>query len=205
MTLAQRVPKARCAPKACARLTRPVPIACAFLGLALSACGTPPPTDMKPWFFPEMVNSVPYDSFAKNPVFKDGKTQQLPPPGTVARGELAFAYGPGPQEALRAGEELKNPLAATPENVKRGDLIFHTICFTCHGALGEGDGPIIPRFPQPPSLTAAHARSLPDGQLVHIITRGQNLMPPHAAQVPLEDRYRLVLYIRSLQSTKGAP
>lgn len=181
-------------------------LACAALACAATAgCGAPPPTDEKTWIIPNMVDSVPYDSFAQNPVFKDGKTQQAPPPGTVARGPLGFAYGPGPEEALRAGRELASPLSPTTENVKRGDLIFHTICFTCHGAAGEGDGPIIPRFPQPPSLTAARARGLPDGQIVHIISRGQNLMPSHAAQVPLEDRWRLVLYIRSLQSAKAAP
>jgi hypothetical protein len=30
-------------------------------------------------------------------------------------------------------------------------------------------------------------------------------MPPHAAQIQPEDRWRLVLYIRSLQSAKAAP
>ena len=178
-------------------------VACGLACASALGCGPTPPTEAKDWFFPDMVQSVPYDSFAENPVFRDGKTQQNPPPGTVARGPLAFAYAAGPEEALRAGRELKNPLAATPENLKRGDLVFHTICFTCHGPLGEGDGPIIPRFPQPPSLTAAHARTLPDGQIFHIITRGQNLMPAHAAQVLPEDRWRLVLYLRSLQSLKG--
>jgi len=37
-------------------------------------------------FTPEMVFSVPYDSFAANPNFNDGKTLQLPVAGTVARG-----------------------------------------------------------------------------------------------------------------------
>ncbi len=55
------------------------------------------------------------------------------------------------------------------------------------------------RFPNPPALTAEHARSLPDGQIYHIITRGQGIMPSHAAQVLLPDRWKVVLYLRQLQ------
>jgi hypothetical protein len=32
-----------------------------------------------------------------------------------------------------------------------------------------------------------------------VIARGQGIMPPHAAQVLPEDRWRVVLYLRELQ------
>src|SRR5207247_1861059 len=37
-------------------------------------------------YMPDMARSIPYDSFAANPVTRDGKTLQAPPPGTIARG-----------------------------------------------------------------------------------------------------------------------
>jgi mono/diheme cytochrome c family protein len=47
---------------------------------------------------------------------------------------------------------------------------------------------------------AEHARGLADGQIFHIVTHGQGLMPAHGSQVAQEDRWKIVHYIRSLQS-----
>jgi mono/diheme cytochrome c family protein len=117
----------------------------------------------------------------------------------VPVGWTAFAYGPAPEEAKRAGLELANPFSPTPEHLARGKQVFDSICFVCHGPRGEGDGPIIGRFPNPPSLLALHARTLRDGQIYHIITRGQGIMPSHAAQVRPDDRWRAILWVRQLQ------
>lgn len=169
-----------------------------FSALLLTGCGSDP--TQRNWeFVPEMVDSVPYDSYAENPVTRDGKTLQAPPPGTIARGVTPFHFGPGNAEAERAGRDLTNPLPKDAANLARGDKVFHSICTPCHGSGGQGDGPIIPRFPSPPSLTATHARQLPDGRIFHIISRGQGLMPSHAAQVAPLDRWRVVQFIRSLQ------
>ena len=45
-----------------------------------------------------------------------------------------------------------------------------------------------------------------DGQLFHVMTRGQGIMVSYAVQVGPEDRWRMVHYIRNLQGTwVGAP
>ena len=67
---------------------------------------------------PGMVDSVPYDAYAPNPVFADGKTLQQPPAGTIPRGRRPLHYGTGEEEAVRAGRELTNPLAAPDELVQ---------------------------------------------------------------------------------------
>ena len=164
-------------------------------------------------FLPEMVTSVPYDSFDANPVFADGKTLQRPVPGTIARGHAPLHFAAGEEEALRAGRELINPVAATPEALARGARVYLAFCQVCHGETGIGDGTVTTRgFPPPPSLLAANARNLPDGQLFHIVTFGQNNMPPYAAMISPEDRWKVTLYVRSLQTlnpqtpaAEGAP
>lgn len=181
-------------------MTRAGAAAFGLLALAvalLGACRDPARPNYE--YVPEMVESLPYDSFAPNPVTRGGRTLQPPPPGTVARGAVSFPYGPGPEEAARAGRELANPVPASPEAVARGERVFRAMCSPCHGAGGQGDGPVIPRFPAPPSLIADHARALRDGQIVHIIVRGQGLMPSHAPQVGWDDRWKLVHYLRALQ------
>lgn len=149
--------------------------------------------------FPDMMESVPYDAYDPNPVLPEGSTLSLPPPGSVPVAAESFLYGTGEQEALRAGRELTNPFEASSENLARGQRVFSVICEVCHGPGGEGDGPVIGRFPNPPSLLSEHTRAYPDGRIYHVITRGQGIMPPHAVQVLPEDRWRLVLYIRQLQ------
>ena len=153
-----------------------------------------------------MVDSVPYDAFAPNPVTRDGKTMIAPPKGSIARGAKPFRYGTSVTEAERAGRELTNPVPPSPEALSRGEHEFQVYCSPCHGPRGLADGLIIPLFSKPPLLAAEHARSLPDGQIFHIISRGQKLMPSLAVQVQPEDRWKIIHFIRSLQNagTGGA-
>jgi mono/diheme cytochrome c family protein len=177
-------------------------VAAAGLSLAvLAGCGASGerPTRV---LFPDMFTSLSYKPYDPHPVLARGQTLQLPPEGAVPMEPAAFSYGPGPEEALRAGRELTNPVEPTPANLKRGRKVYETTCIVCHGPQGQGDGPIIGRFPNPPSLLAARARGLPDGQVFHIISRGQGIMPSHAAQVLPDDRWRAILHLRQLQ---GAP
>jgi mono/diheme cytochrome c family protein len=53
--------------------------------------------------------------------------------------------------------------------------------------------------PPPPSLVAGRALTLKDGQIFHILTYGQNNMASYASQIDREDRWRAILYVRSLQ------
>lgn len=156
-------------------------------------------------YVPNMFESVPVDAGSAFPPGPHGQALWQPPEGTVAVETTPFPYGPGPEEAKRAGLEMKNPLEPTDANLARGKQVFETICFACHGLRGEGDGPIIGRFPNPPSLLAARARSLPDGHIFHIITRGQGIMPSHAVQVLPVDRWRAILHLRTLQGGTASP
>lgn len=150
--------------------------------------------------FPDMVHSVAYEAFSENPVTKDGNTMMYAPKGSIARGIKPFHYGVGEKEAIRAGGELKNPLAPTKFTLNRGKELYNNYCLVCHGDAGKGDGPLIPKFPNPPSFTSKTLKAYEDGRLFHIIVRGAGDMPSHSAQIISEkDRWSLVLYIRKLQ------
>lgn len=168
---------------------------------------------------PDMAFSVPYDPYDPSPITDNGATLRLPPEGTVPVDGVRFDYGPTPprvpvppfgsrEEADRAGRELFNPYVADKPALARGKHVYETFCLVCHGTGGAGDGPIIGRFPNPPSLVDQRpapfrsARNLPDGALFHIITRGQGIMASYAVQVRPNDRWLAILYIRSLQGAK---
>jgi mono/diheme cytochrome c family protein len=157
-------------------------------------------------FLPEMVRSVPYDSFAPNPVFPDGKTLQQPVQGTISREFLPLHFEATEKDLARAGEELLNPYSVEDETaVTRGAEVFQRICTPCHGPGGNGDGLVAQRgYPPPPSLLAEIALNLRDGQIFHIVTYGKGNMPSHAAQVSREDRWKVILHIRSLQAKHEA-
>jgi mono/diheme cytochrome c family protein len=152
--------------------------------------------------FPDMVDAVSAESFAASPLFADGKVLREPPPGTIPRGRPPLHFAATPEDAKRAGRELANPAAANAAALARGETVYQSFCLTCHGGQGKGDGPVAQRgFPAPPSLLAPNALGLADGQMFHILTWGQGNMPSYASQVDREDRWKVILYVRSLQKS----
>jgi len=147
----------------------------------------------------QMQYSPAYLSQMPNPVLPNGMTEQMPVAGTIPRGYQPFHYGPGPEEAIRAGVELRNPFQPTEENLARAEQVFNNYCAVCHGATGGGDGPLIPKYPNPPAYATDKSKALADGNMFHVITLGRNNMPSHAAQVSVDDRWKVILYIRELQ------
>jgi mono/diheme cytochrome c family protein len=151
-------------------------------------------------YLPDMAYAVPYTSFTPNPVTRDGKTLQPPVAGTLPRGFQPFRYGPTSEEAVRAGRELSNPMPRDAETLAAGRVLYETFCLVCHGDRGQGDGPLVPKIPNPPSYTSERIRAMAPGQIFHVISRGSGRMPSYAAQIPYEQRWLIVLYVDALRN-----
>lgn len=149
--------------------------------------------------FPDMVHSAAYEAFSENTVTPDGKTMMLPPKNTIARGRMPFPYAKGSDEAKRAGRELVNPFPETAATLARGREVYTNYCMVCHGPKGKGDGPIIPKFPNPPSFTSKRLRKYPIGRVFHIINLGSGDMPSHMEQIDYKDRWFLAQYVKHMQ------
>jgi mono/diheme cytochrome c family protein len=175
----------------------------AVLGLtAANFVLRPNPVQLNYEFLPQMAHGPRYNAFAPNPNFADGKTLQVPPQGTIARGYMPLHYASAPQDALRAGEELKSPIdLASQQARERGSVVFVNFCAVCHGAGGAGNGTVTQRgFPPPPSLLAEHALRMRDGEMFHALTFGQSNMPSYASQLSRADRWNVIGYVRTLQA-----
>jgi len=167
----------------------------------------PDPSRRNYEFLPGMVESVARDAQTEVPILAAGVTIDLrPPAGSIARGYTPLGYEATPEGALLAGQELDNPIAAEDADaIGRGALVFNTFCSVCHGAGGHGDGAVTRRgVPPPPSLLADNALQMTDGQMFHVISLGQGNMASYASQVEREDRWRAILYIRTLQEAPAA-
>jgi mono/diheme cytochrome c family protein len=104
-------------------------------------------------------------------------------------------------DVLRAGEELHNPFSGEDAAAQeRGAFVYTNYCRMCHGPEGKGNGPLVSRgIPPPASLLAEATVQRKDGELFHVLTYGQRNMPAHDAQLSREDRWKVILYVRSLQ------
>lgn len=173
-------------------------------------------------FLPDMVAAVPYESQSANPVFADGKTMQLPPEGTIARGhaplrsgdvllDLATPWEQLPPEQRDAWDRFAPPPdeaapgdadpAAEGARSRRSEQLFVTFCSPCHGMGGVGDGTVTRRgVPAPPSLLDDNARGLSDGRMFRIVTAGRGNMPAYATQIEREDRWKALRWVRTLQA-----
>ncbi len=157
-------------------------------------------------YFPDMFYSTAYETFTKNPNFEDGITMRVPPAGTVPRDFTPFNYTIDPESRVRAGVELINPVSPAKETLARGKSVYKTFCIGCHGVNGAGDGQLFTSglYPlKPRLLTGRVADNLRDGEIFHTITLGFGSMGAHGSQIRTEDRWALVLYIRTLQEEAG--
>jgi len=137
----------------------------------------------------------------KSTFYSDGFGMRNPVDGTVARGQMPYQFKGNPE---MAGQMLVNPLAMNSENLNLGKKKFDIYCSPCHGYFGNGDSRLRGQFPNPPSLHSEKVRTWKDGNIYHVISEGQNIMPSYASQLTREERWAVVLYVRALQRAQNA-
>lgn len=161
--------------------------------------------------------------------FGDGLSSRQPIEGTVARGFLrsdsAYYTGkktgalpvasPTPGTAQPGQVSQANsypddvdtfPFPVTKEIVMRGRERYQIFCSVCHGLTGNGDGMIVRRgFRRAASFNDDRLRQAPVGHFFDAITNGWGAMPPYASQIPVQDRWAIISYIRALQASQSNP
>jgi mono/diheme cytochrome c family protein len=153
----------------------------------------------------DMHQAPRYDPLERSDFFADQRASRPLVEGTVARGFLRedTGYYTGKVgAALVAGM----PVKPTHELLQRGQDRFAVFCTPCHGAGGEGTGMVVQRgLKVPPSFHQERLRAQPDGYFYDVITNGFGQMLDYSAQIPPEDRWAVVAYIRALQYSRRVP
>ncbi len=100
----------------------------------------------------------------------------------------------------------KNPLTATETNLAAAKEIYSNKCVDCHGEKGKGDGSEAMMYDPPPAdLTdAAKMIKVTDGEIFYQITEGRKPMPSFKKKLTEEQRWQLVLFVRTLAGAPGA-
>ena len=154
-------------------------------------------------YMPDMYRSPSLETYQATGLFADSSSARLPVAGTIPRGFNTYFPYPNTTEGYEtAGKELKNPFEMDSVNLKEGDRLFHIFCQHCHGPLGNGEGTLRvkgDKFPVPSYFDDVHI-SLPEGKMFFSITYGKNLMGSHASQLDPDQRWKIIMYIKSLQT-----
>lgn len=157
-------------------------------------------------YFPDMAYSKAYETYSPNPNFADSTTLRTPVKGTVSREGEYYPY-PRSEEGMVMAASLRNPLQADSVNILRGKQVYENICLHCHGLTADGQGYLFTSgkylFP-PTNLMSAKVVSRADGQIYHAITVGYGIMEQHDIIVRPADRWKVVLYLRSLQANHNS-
>lgn len=153
----------------------------------------------------DMQDQPKYKDLRGSAFFEDHRSARPVVEDTVARGQLWN------DERFTTGKENGKPLATLPVPLtrallERGRDRFGIYCTPCHGLTGDGQGIVVQRgFRQPPSFHIDRLREAPVGYFFDVVSHGFGAMPDYAAQIPPEDRWAIVAYIRALQLSQHAP
>jgi mono/diheme cytochrome c family protein len=143
--------------------------------------------------------------YTRSEVFADGSSARPLPPDTVASGHVQDDSLLFTGKDANGRDSTEFPFAITREVLQRGHDRFEIYCVPCHGYTGDGDGVIVQRgFNPPPSYNSDRLRQAPAGHFYDVVTNGFGAMPSYATQIPAQDRWAIVAYIRALQLSQNA-
>ena len=113
---------------------------------------------------------------------------------------------PGIPIVPESEKQRKNPVPNVPEALESGKSLFNSQCAMCHGPRGDGRGDIaVDRKWKMPDFTDARTQAKrTDGELFYILGHGHGDMPAEK-RLPDQNKWEMVLYIRSLARADKAP
>ena len=170
--------------------------------------------------FPDMDRQLKLRPQTLANFFVDGRSSRLPVAGTIPRGApfqlpggdsnlVVYPFEDAPVNTghVKGGTNFieTNPFEITPRLMARGRERFQINCSPCHGPLGDGNG-VTKKLGMAVVANLHDARivRLADGELFYVITNGRNTMASYGSQVPVEDRWAIIAYLRALQVSRLA-
>src|SRR5476649_1862966 len=164
---------------------------------------------------PDMIYQDKVKDQVPSAFFGDGNSARAPIPGTVAVempaqndywatgkwDDTHWGDGIPVHEARDGGRALQIDEA----NMARGRERYTISCEVCHGAAGDGQG-ITAKYGLngAASYHVDRLRQETDGQLFDTISNGKGQMLGYGYNVTIDDRWRIVMYVRALQHSQNA-
>jgi mono/diheme cytochrome c family protein len=117
----------------------------------------------------------------------------------VGAGGAAFLYYQSDWRVPAQVKKLQNPVPDDNDAIGAGMMIYMDHCQGCHGENGDGKGPKAEQLSvAPANFTDARAMAaVTDGELFWKIAHGRRPMPSFKDKLTDEERWQLVVYIRT--------
>ena len=141
--------------------------------------------------------------------------------GTTLTSNVDDGHGEAPAAATEEAEPhwitgFPKEIKVDEATLKRGKQRFEIYCSACHGYSGNGDGLVNQRaislnasgnaaWTAAKSLHDAEVKKNATGRIYDTITNGRGTMGPYRSQIPVEDRWAIVMYVKALQETGIQP
>ena len=161
---------------------------------------TKPPLEV----FPDMKRQAKLrpETTTKFAGWSDGQSSRVHPTGTVSR---EANWDDTPYNTGKVGAAFVDaiPVPVTAQMLKRGQERFTIYCQPCHGAAGDGKG-VTSKFGMVLTANLHQDRLIKatDGELFNTISNGKSTMVGYGSVVPVEDRWAIVSYVRTLQLSR---
>jgi mono/diheme cytochrome c family protein len=122
---------------------------------------------------------------------------------------IAILVGVYQNRQSKIPEEAKlrqNPVEPSPPAIAAARAIYLDKCVQCHGETGKGDGSDAALYyPAPASLNdAKRMNAVTDGELFYEISEGRKPMPAFKKRLTEEQRWQLVLLVRSFAAESAS-
>ena len=176
-----------------------------------SESGEPPVVGIR-----NMYNQPRYDTQERQPFFADQRSMRPQVEGTVAREmELGLAWSTGRSVQgdawiMEVPGQIVERAGGALTFLNRGEERYNIYCAPCHSLSGDGKGMVSRRAGAlgatglvAPSFHDDRLRHIPDGQLFATISNGVRNMPAYAQNIPVDDRWAIVHYVRALQLSQA--
>jgi len=190
-------------------------IAVAFAVLAAGCIGAessePPVVGIR-----NMYNQPRYDTQERQPFFADQRSMRPQVEGTVSR-EMSKGFDVATGRSAQGNKWIEKVprgviagFGSREAIMARGKDRYDIYCSVCHSISGDGQGMVSRRAAalgatalMAPSFHDDRLRHIPDGQLYATITNGVRNMPAYAHNLPVDDRWAIVQYVRALQLSQA--
>ncbi len=138
-----------------------------------------------------------------------GRAMRTPPAGTIAVGHLKNDdhLHQGRDVNGRLVDELPPSIPLTPELLARGEERYNIYCQPCHDYTGSGNGIVTRRgggfqAKMPVNFHTDYYRAMPLGHFYDVVKNGKGTMQSYGAQIPVEDRWAISVWVRTLQQSR---
>jgi mono/diheme cytochrome c family protein len=164
--------------------------------------------------FPDMNYQAKVKDQQASDFFADGVASRPPIPGTVAEEMPAVIdyWASGKFDDSHWGDGIpvhpslngERPLEISDADMARGRERYSINCAVCHGAAGDGKGITSQYGINATSYQSDRLRAMSDGEIFNTITNGKGQMLGYGYNITIDDRWRIIMYIRALQHSQNA-